>query len=499
MLAGLCIALAVHCSDSSGPQATDARLSVSGVSPASGPTTGGTAVTITGTNFPAAIDSVRFGNGRLGDPVRVSSAQITGTTPASSVAGSTDVTVYAAGAGTVTCSACFLYVQYQLTLTVRQVLPNYGALAGGTSVIVYGTFPVASDVRLGNTRLVNLSTQSGLAFGTTPAGSVPGPVDVTVYSDSGGYQYGICAGCFTYHSTDAMPRYSVTYLGAGFDSSQAVDMNDSGAVVGLVWSAATGLRGRLWTSAGAAMDLDTVLPVAVNNAATVLGCAGTLSTGTQVLWQNGAARLLGGLGSFTAYCGDATDINNRGQVALGAPGEAYLWSNDSLTPLQTAGALVASLHRMNDRGEVAGSFFDLGPQAAVLSTVASRGLGGGRESWAVDVNEAGLAVGYMQSTPGWGWTGGYLWGMGPIPFTPTAINDSLQIVGGAWMWQDSAEATLSSRVAGGAWQISGAVAINERAQIAAYGVNTATGQRGAVRLDPVPAVSGTRATRRSRP
>ncbi len=64
------------------------------------------------------------------------------------------------------------------------------------------------------------------------------------------------------------------------------------------------------------------------------------------------------------------------------------------------------------------------------------------------------------------------------------------------MWRDSAEATISSRVTDPAWQISGAVAINNRGQIAAYGVNTSTGQRGAVRLDPVPAAPGSPAKRR---
>jgi hypothetical protein len=35
------------------------------------------------------------------------------------------------------------------------------------------------------------------------------------------------------------------------------------------------------------------------------------------------------------------------------------------------------------------------------------------------------------------------------------------------------------------WTVSNATAVNERGQIAAYGVNSTTGARGAIRLDPV--------------
>ncbi len=64
------------------------------------------------------------------------------------------------------------------------------------------------------------------------------------------------------------------------------------------------------------------------------------------------------------------------------------------------------------------------------------------------------------------------------------------------LWQDSASASLSSLITDSTWQISNAVAINERGQIAAYGINTSTGQRGVIRLDPVAAATGSPARRR---
>jgi hypothetical protein len=81
--------------------------------------------------------------------------------------------------------------------------------------------------------------------------------------------------------------------------------------------------------------------------------------------------------------------------------------------------------------------------------------------------------------------GGFLFGHGPLPFSPTAINNAQQIVGEGSISQRFDTASLTSLVLDSGWTVSDASAINERGQIAAYGINTATGARGAIRLDPV--------------
>ena len=96
----LCAALAAACSEGTGPAVT---ITVTSVSPNSGPLAGGTAVTITGTNFPATVDSVRVGAGLLESLVRVSATQLTGTTPAGVAPGAVEVTVYTTSAGSGTC------------------------------------------------------------------------------------------------------------------------------------------------------------------------------------------------------------------------------------------------------------------------------------------------------------------------------------------------------------------------------------------------------------
>jgi alpha-tubulin suppressor-like RCC1 family protein len=112
----LSVAVAATCSDGTGPAGV---LTVTHVTPYNGPLTGGTAVTITGTNFPDIIDSVRIGTGRLGSLARVidsvwgltwvSTTELTGTTPPSGTAGAVDVTVYTPWAGNATCGGCFTY------------------------------------------------------------------------------------------------------------------------------------------------------------------------------------------------------------------------------------------------------------------------------------------------------------------------------------------------------------------------------------------------------
>lgn len=170
---------------------------VSSVSPTNGPLAGGTAVTITGANIPAVVDSVRFGTGRLGGLVRVSAIQLTGTTPTSATAGAVDVVAFTSSAGNASCPSCYTY---NPLVTVSGVSPAGGRVSGGTTVTIAGTnFPATVDsVRVGTVRLgsvVRVSTTQ--LTGATAAASRAGTVDVVVYTTSQGS--GTCAGCFTYN------------------------------------------------------------------------------------------------------------------------------------------------------------------------------------------------------------------------------------------------------------------------------------------------------------
>ncbi len=163
---------------------------VSNVSPNSGSTLGGTAVTITGTNF-AAGTTVAFGGAAATNVVVVNGTTITATTPPGSAGGVT-VTVTVSGQSGSLASG-FTYV---VIPTVSSVSPNGGSTAGGTAVTITGTnFAAGATVTFGGTAATNVAVVNSTTItATTPAAS-PGAVTVTVMVNG---QSGSLANGFTY-------------------------------------------------------------------------------------------------------------------------------------------------------------------------------------------------------------------------------------------------------------------------------------------------------------
>ena len=125
---------------------------VTAVSPSSGSTAGGTAVTITGTNF-AVGATVTFGASAASNVVVVSATQITATTPAAN-AGAVTVTVTNAFSQSGSLANGFTYIA---TPTVTSVSPNTGPASGGTAVTITGTnFAAGATVTFGGTAATNV-------------------------------------------------------------------------------------------------------------------------------------------------------------------------------------------------------------------------------------------------------------------------------------------------------------------------------------------------------
>jgi hypothetical protein len=116
---------------------------VTGVSPKYGPPGGGTAVTITGTNFTGAT-AVDFGTAAVSSFTVVSDTSITTRAPAGT--GSVDVTVTNLDGQSATSAAdLFTYGPF-----VTAVTPNVGAAGGGTRVTIKGhNFLGATEVDFG--------------------------------------------------------------------------------------------------------------------------------------------------------------------------------------------------------------------------------------------------------------------------------------------------------------------------------------------------------------
>ena len=208
---------------------------ITGVSPASGPTAGGTSVTITGTGF-TGVTALKFGaNNGVGVTV-VNSTTMTATSPAGS-AGTVNVTVTATGGTSATGAANqFTYIPAP---TVTSISPTAGPSAGGTSVTITGTgFTGATAVTFGATAATGFTVNSATQItATAPAGT--GTVDVRVTTTggtsatSGADQYTFVASpTVTSISPTAGPAAggtTVTITGTGFSGTTAVTFGATAA------------------------------------------------------------------------------------------------------------------------------------------------------------------------------------------------------------------------------------------------------------------------------
>ena len=103
---------------------------ITSVTPASGPTTGGSAVTLSGVDFQAGV-TVLFG-GVAGTVTSRTSTSIKVTNPAGT-AGPVTITVVNPDGGSVTMAAAFTYVQAAVTApTISTILPGTGPTTGST-------------------------------------------------------------------------------------------------------------------------------------------------------------------------------------------------------------------------------------------------------------------------------------------------------------------------------------------------------------------------------
>jgi hypothetical protein len=159
-----------------------AAPTVSSVAPSAGPTSGGTSVTITGTDFTGAT-ALSFGSSAATTFTVDSATQITATSPAGS-AGPVDVTVTTLG-GTSGTSASDNFT-YVAAPTVSSVTPSAGPTGGGTSVTITGTdLTGATAVSFGASAATTFTVDSATQItATSPAGSI-GSVDVTLTAVGG--------------------------------------------------------------------------------------------------------------------------------------------------------------------------------------------------------------------------------------------------------------------------------------------------------------------------
>jgi len=205
---------------------------VSSVTPNAGAIAGGTAVTVTGTDFVAGA-TVDFGGSACTAVTVVNSTTITCTT-AAHAAGA--VTVAVTNPDTQVGNLASAYT-YQVVPTVSSVAPNAGALAGGTAITVTGTgFVAGATVDLGGSACGSVTVVSGTSITCTTTAHVAGSVTATVTNAD--TQSGNLASAYTYQAAPAVTVVSpsagalagstaITITGSGFLAGATVDFGGS--------------------------------------------------------------------------------------------------------------------------------------------------------------------------------------------------------------------------------------------------------------------------------
>lgn len=203
--------------------ANEGPFQVTGVSPDSGPQSGGTTVTITGTDLSDAT-AVEFGTSPAASFTVVSATEITATSPPVPSPTTVDVTIWTPSSATETSPADrFTYLALAHPPAVTAVSPAQGPVSGDTVVTVTGTgfgaragdqlVPYALSVQVGSATpvnpvilaapVVNVLSPTELLV-VTPAVTSPGTVDITV-TTSGGTSATSAADRFTYIPSTTPP------------------------------------------------------------------------------------------------------------------------------------------------------------------------------------------------------------------------------------------------------------------------------------------------------
>ena len=211
---------------------------VTGIAPNTGSTSGGTVVTLTGTNF-IGTTSVSFGATPATSFTVNNATSLTAIAP-NGTAGVVNVRV-TTGGGTSATAAGNQFTYVTPAPTVTAVTPNTGNTAGGTVVTLTGTdFTGATSVSFGATAAASFVVNSATSItATTPAGAA-GTVNVRVTTGAGTSAIA-AANQFTYvtpvpNVTAVTPNTgttaggtAVTLTGTGFAGATAVRFGTTAA------------------------------------------------------------------------------------------------------------------------------------------------------------------------------------------------------------------------------------------------------------------------------
>jgi len=175
--------------------ASNPTPTVTSITPNTGTTAGGTAVTITGTGFLTGA-TVTLG-GTAATSVNVAGGtSITATTPAHA-AGAVSVAVTNTDAQSGSLNNGYTYTTSNPAPTITSITPNTGTVSGGTSVTIGGTgFLAGATVSLGGTAATAVIVVGSKSITATTPAHTAGAVSVVVTNTDG--QSGTLTNGYTY-------------------------------------------------------------------------------------------------------------------------------------------------------------------------------------------------------------------------------------------------------------------------------------------------------------
>jgi hypothetical protein len=310
---------------------------VTSINTSSGPTAGGTSVTITGTNLSSAT-GVNFGANAATGLTANTATSITVTAPAGS-AGTVDVTVTTAGGTSATNAGDqFTYVGAP---TVTSLATTSGPTAGGTSVTITGTnLSAATGVKFGTTSATGLTANTATSITVTaPAGSA-GTVDVTV-TTAGGTSATGAADQFTYVAAPTIASVSSTKANGSYNTTVLVPItvtfSAAVSVTGTPTLALNSGGSASYASGSGTSTLTFNYTVGATDNATILDCSSTSSLA-----------LAGGTIS-------ATTGGTAANLTLPTPGGANSLGVNKAIVIDTTAPTIVSINRQTPSGQTTAS------------------------------------------------------------------------------------------------------------------------------------------------
>ncbi len=248
---------------------------VSSISPNSGTTSGGTAVTIAGTGFQSGAKVTLGGTSATGVTV-VSSTKITATTPSKS-AGGADVVVTNTDTQSGKLTQGFTFIMPNPKPTVTSISPASGTTKGGIGVTITGTgFLAGATVSLGGTAATGVTVVSGNTITATTAAASAGAVNVVVTNTDS--QSGTLTQGFTYITPNPKPSVTAISPNSGsINGGTAVSITGTGFLAGATV--------RLGGTAATGVTVVSSTSITATTAASAAGAADVVVTNTDS--QNG--------------------------------------------------------------------------------------------------------------------------------------------------------------------------------------------------------------------